>query len=83
MDESNPLQAAQSAADRCLALAADLGSLVAAKGNAAEHAHFEQLLSSLDEVRAELEAGRQLLAEQAAQIRQLAVVAMNSTTRSF
>ena len=83
MESPNPLQAAQDAIARALAQASDLRSSVSAIASAAEKGQLEQLLRSLAEARAEVEAGCQLVAEQSARIRELSVVTLNSTLRSF
>jgi len=83
MEPSDPLQPAVQAIERAVARASDLRSFISTKGTPSDRDHLEQLLHSLQEARAELDAGSQLIAAQAAHIRQLSVISINSTARSF
>jgi hypothetical protein len=83
METPKPLETAAHEIDRALGAVAGLERLISLSVNVPARTHLDTLSDALKQAQVEIRAGSQLIADQAAHIRELSVVVMNSAGKSL
>ena len=83
MNKNEPLAGALHSNDIALSEAQKIGDIPDCRANVKISDHVQRLLEALEQTRAEMLTASNLIAEQSAHIRELSVVAINSTVRGF